>query len=54
MKYYGMPVTAIMRVLGHGRKFIEEHLALIEKHFPTEKVLEVYLKGQGIAPEDIC
>ncbi len=52
--YYKMYQSAIMRVLGHGRKLIEEHLALAEKHFPTEEALAAYLEGRGITLEKIC
>jgi len=54
LRYYKMPQSAIMRVLGHGRKLIEEHLALAEKHFPTEEALVAYLEGRGVTLEKIC
>ncbi|MDY0177596.1 MAG: DUF1670 domain-containing protein [Lentisphaeria bacterium] len=54
LRYYRMPMSAIIRVMGHGRKLIEEHLALAEKHFPTEDALKEYLEGRGVALEKIC
>jgi hypothetical protein len=54
LRYYRMPMSAITRVVGHGRRLIEEHLALAEKHFPTEDALKSYLEGRGIALEEIC
>ncbi len=54
LRYYKMPLSAIIRVLGHGRKLIEEHLALAEEYFPTEKALIAYLEGRGVALEKIC
>jgi len=54
LRYYRMPYSAIMRVLGHSRKLIEEHMAIADKHFPTEEELASYLEGRGIALEKIC
>ncbi len=54
LRYYKMPQSAIMRVLGHGQKLIKEHLALAEKHFPTEEALVAYIEGRGVKMEKIC
>ena len=52
LKYYEMPLSAVVRVMGCGQKLIEEHLALAEKHFPDVEALVKYLKSRGIALED--
>ena len=54
LRYYGMPFSAITRVLGHGRKLIDEHLSIAEKHFPTKEALAEYLEARGVALEKIC
>ena len=54
LRYYRMPYSAIMRVIGHSRKLIEQHMAIAEKHFPTEEELVSYLEGRGVALEKIC
>jgi len=42
----------MVRVLGHGRSLIEEHLALVKKHFPEEEDLKSYLRSRGVKLED--
>ncbi|WP_258359290.1 DUF1670 domain-containing protein [Moorella sulfitireducens (nom. illeg.)] len=32
--YYHVPASAMMRITGHSQGLLEEHLALVEKHFP--------------------
>lgn len=54
LRYYRMPYSAIMRVLGHSRKLIEEHMAIADKHFSTEEELSNYLEGRGVTLEQIC
>lgn len=54
LKYYKMPLPAIVRVLGHGQKLIEEHLALADKHFPDDESLKSYLEGRGVKVENVC
>ena len=51
LKYYGVPMSALPRVTGYGRSLLEEHLALVEKHFPTEDSLKEYLGQRGIKLE---
>lgn len=34
LRYYKLPVSVMMRVTGHGKALLEEHLTLVEKHFP--------------------
>lgn len=51
MRYYKLPLSAMVRVTGHSQRLLEEHLALAEKHFPDEATLEVYLGKRGIALE---
>lgn len=51
LKYYGVPMSALPRVTGYGRSLLEEYLALVEKHFPTEDSLEEYLGQRGIKLE---
>jgi len=52
LRHYGLPLTAMARVLGHGPSLIEEHLALADKHSPTGEAMKTYLKGRGITLED--
>lgn len=52
LRHYGLPLTAMVRVLGHGPTLIQEHLALADKHFPTEEAMATYLKGRAITFED--
>ena len=52
LHHYGLPVSAMARVLGHGRSLIEEHLALVKKHFPQEEDLKNYLASRGVKLED--
>ena len=54
LRYYKMPLSAIIRVLGHGSKLIDEHLSIAEKHFPTNEALADYLEARGVALEKIC
>lgn len=51
LRYYRVPLSAMLRVTGHSKKLLEEHLALVEKHFPDEKALETYLGKRGITLE---
>jgi len=53
LKYYGLPLPAIIKVLGHGQKLIEEHLTLAEKHFPDDESLKAYLEDRGIKLDKI-
>ncbi|MEW6458179.1 MAG: DUF1670 domain-containing protein [Bacillota bacterium] len=49
--YYKLPVSAMIRVTGHGKALLEEHLALVEKHFPNEDALVTYLGQCGVTLE---
>jgi predicted GNAT family N-acyltransferase len=51
LRYYRVPVSAMLRVTGHSKKLLEGHLALAEKHFPDEEVLETCFGKRGIALE---
>ena len=53
LKYYQVPMSALPRVTGYGRGLLEEHLALVEKHFPTEDALAEYLGQRGVKLEKI-
>ena len=53
LRYYGMPLMAIQKVLGHGKKLIKEHLELADKYFPTQEALAKHLKTRGIVLEDL-
>ncbi len=48
LKYYKFPIEVMPRVIGYGRSLLQEHLKLIEKHFPTEKALAEYLGQRGV------
>ncbi|AZK59295.1 DUF1670 domain-containing protein [Candidatus Desulforudis audaxviator] len=51
LRYYRVPFSAMLRATGHSKKLLEEHLALVEKHFPDEEALETYLGKRGITLE---
>lgn len=51
LKYYGVPVSALPRVTGYSSRLLNEHLELVEKHFPTEEELVNYLGQRGIQLE---
>ncbi len=53
-KYYGLPIDAVVRVLGLGRKLIEGHLELVDKHFQIADDLKAHLSGLGVSLENIC
>lgn len=51
LRYYRVPVSAMMRITGHSAGLLEEHLALVEKHFPDEESLVSYINNRGIKLE---
>ena len=51
LRYYRVPVSAMMRITGHSKGLLEEHLALVEKHFPDEESLVSYIGNRGIKLE---
>ena len=51
LKYYHVPVSAMLRITGYSPGLLEEHLALVEKHFPDEAALTAYLGKRGIKLE---
>jgi hypothetical protein len=51
LKYYRVPVSALPRVTGYSKSLLDEHLELVEKHFPTEEALADYLGQRGIQLE---
>jgi len=51
LHYYKLPLSVMVRVTGHSKKLLEEHLALAEKHFLVEKALETYLGQRCIKLE---
>ncbi|HAP32104.1 MAG TPA: hypothetical protein DCQ14_03515 [Firmicutes bacterium] len=53
LKYYQVPMSALPRVTGYGRSLLDEHLELVEKHFPTEDALAEYLGQRGVKLEKI-
>ncbi len=53
LRYYRMPLVAIQKVLGHGKKLIEEHLERADKYFPTAEALAEHLKTRGIFLENL-
>lgn len=48
LKYYHVPVSAMPRITGHSPRLLEEHLALVAKHFPDEDSLVRYIGQRGI------
>lgn len=51
LRYYHVPVSAMMRITGHSQGLLNEHLALVEKHFPDEEALVNYIDNRGIKLE---
>lgn len=52
LRYYRVPTSAMMRITGHSQSLLEEHLALVEKHFPDdEEPLVSYTGKRGIKLE---
>jgi len=51
LRYYRVPFSAIVQVVGHSRSLVEEHLELAEKHFPDEDAIAAYLAKRGIELE---
>jgi len=51
LRYYRVPKKATCRITGHSLHLIEEHLALADKHFPTEEALAGYLANRGVELE---
>lgn len=49
--YYHVPVSAMIRITGHSPALLEEHLALVKKHFPDEESLVNYIGNRGIKLE---
>jgi hypothetical protein len=51
LSYYQVPVSAMLRITGHSKGLLEEHLTLVEKHFPNHEAMETYLGKRGIKLE---
>jgi hypothetical protein len=51
LRYFKMPPKLMRQVTGHSLALINEHLALAEKHFPSEKDLVEYLTNRGVELE---
>jgi hypothetical protein len=51
LRYFGMPPHLMRQVTGHSMALIKEHLALADKHFPSEKDLVDYLANRGVELE---
>lgn len=51
LSYYQVPVSAMLRITSHSKGLLEEHLALVEKHFPNHEAMETYLGKRGIKLE---
>ncbi len=50
--HYGLPINLIRQVTGHSLALIKEHLALVNKHFPTKQGLVEYLSNRGVELEN--
>ncbi|MEW5867496.1 MAG: DUF1670 domain-containing protein [Bacillota bacterium] len=48
LRYYRVPMSAMVRITGHSQSLISEHIALAEKHFPTTESLAAYLTSRGV------
>ncbi len=53
LHYHGVPLPAMMRSTGRSRSLLKEHLALADKHFPTQEALAEYLNEQGVSEEEL-
>lgn len=51
LRYYRVPVSAMMRITGHSQGLLNEHLALVDKHFPNEEALVNFINSRGIKLE---
>jgi hypothetical protein len=51
LRYFGMPPHLMRQVTGHSLALVKEHLALAEKHFPSQKELVDYLTNRGVELE---
>ncbi len=51
LRYFGLPPKLMRQVTGHTLALIEEHLALAERHFPTNNALVEYLANRGVELE---
>lgn len=51
LRYYHVPTSVTMRITGHCAGLLEEHLALMQKHFPDEDSLVSYITNRGIKLE---
>ena len=51
LRYYRVPTSAMPRITGHTLGLLQEHLALAEKHFPTEAAMAEYLGSRGVTLE---
>jgi hypothetical protein len=50
--HYHLPINLIRQVTGHSLALIKEHLALVDKHFPTKQDLIDYLSNRGVELEN--
>ncbi|MGE5572607.1 MAG: DUF1670 domain-containing protein [Bacteroidota bacterium] len=48
LRYYRVPMSAMVRITGHSQSLISEHIALAEKHLPTTESLAAYLTSRGV------
>jgi hypothetical protein len=46
--YYQVPIPAMPRITGHSKGLLDEHLALVNKHFPSKEAMESYLGNRGV------
>ena len=51
--HYNLPINLIRQITGHSLALIKEHLALIDKHFPTKQGLVEYLSNRGVKLENV-
>lgn len=48
LRYFEMPPHLMRQVTGHSMALINVHLALAEKHFPSQNDLVEYLTSRGV------
>ncbi len=53
LKHYRFPVAVMPRVTGYSKSLLNEHLKLVDKHFPTEQAIADYLGQRGVKLESV-
>ena len=52
LRYHGLPVTAMIRLLECSRALLDEYIQLADEHLPDEEAMRNYLMTRGIPLDD--